>query len=81
MVLHKLVHVDSQVSSVEATDANVDDSLLDSVATRVGWELNWRRGADLGEVLLVEFHGSHCESDVYELRKKNLRGMGWDKYY
>lgn len=63
MVLHQLVDVDGQVSTVEATNADMDDSLLDGGAARVGWDLDLAV-TDLGdslEVLGVELGGSHCE--------------------
>ena len=74
MMLHEVVDVDGQVSAVEATDADVDNSLLDGIAPREGGDLNGRggrgRGRDLGQVLAVELDGAHGEGLYKEERRK-----------
>ena len=62
MLLHQLVDIDSQVSSVEATHANVDDALLDGATTLVrrDLDLGLSSGRDLREVGAVELERRHC---------------------
>ena len=76
MLLHQLVDVDRQMSSVEASHANVDDALLDGATALVGWHLTG--GGDLRQVGAVELEGSHCEQkNGIEGKNEGKKEMNW----
>lgn len=63
MLLHQLVNIDSQVSSVKAAYADMDNSLLDGAIALVGWVLDLRLTChrNVQQVLAVELEGYHCD--------------------